>query len=124
MTKNQKISIACVSILFILIAAILLIRSPSLEPDPISVATPTPAPLPSPAITSQPNSPSESHEKVAEIIDYTSSTIAAEIPGLWVKVQDSWQWLMEFDTKHALILVVVLLFICSIIIGGKNKKSS
>lgn len=122
MTKNQKISIACVSILFILIAAILLIRSPSLEPDPISVATPTP--LPSPAITSQPISPSESHEKVAEIIDYTSSTIAAEIPGLWVKVQDSWQWLMEFDTKHALILVVVLLFICSIIFGGKNKKSS
>ncbi len=126
MTKNKKIALACVSLLFILIAAVLLIRSPSkLEStasDPPTIATAKP--LSTPTVSGQSTTPSDSHEKVTEIIDYTSDAITAEIPGLWAKVKNSWNWLMVLDAKHALILVFVLLFICSIIFGGKNKKSS
>ncbi|MEK4263964.1 MULTISPECIES: hypothetical protein [unclassified Paenibacillus] len=126
MTKNKKVAVACVSVLFILIAAVLLIRSPSKldnsASDPPAIATTKP--LPTPTVTEQPTTPSDSHEKVAEIIDYSSNAIVNEIPGLWARIQDSWRWLMVLDTKHALILVFVVIFIISLSFGKKDKKSS
>ncbi|MEK5400258.1 hypothetical protein [Paenibacillus sp. FSL K6-2859] len=126
MTKNKKVAITCVSVLFILIAAVLLIRSPSKlnnsASDPPAISTTKP--LPTPTVTEQPTTPSDSHEKVAEIIDYSSNAIVNEIPGLWARIQDSWRWLMVLDTKHALILVFVVIFIISLSFGKKNKKSS
>ncbi|MDH6374277.1 hypothetical protein M2444_006127 [Paenibacillus sp. PastF-3] len=127
MTKNKKVAITCVSVLFILIAAVLLIRSPSKldnsASDPPAISTKT-KPLPTPTVTEHPTTPSDSHEKVAEIIDYSSNAIVNEIPGLWARIQDSWRWLMVLDTKHALILVFVVIFIISLCFGKKNKKSS
>lgn len=124
MTKNKKVAIASVSIIFTLVAAVLLIRSPGQmktpAPDPPVMATPIPSAMP----TAQAINPSKSHEKVVEVIDFTTDTISGEIPGILQQIKNYWEWLKVLDTKYALILVFVVLFICSIFIGGKKKKSS
>lgn len=121
MNKNKKMVIASVGVLFILIAAVLLLRNPSQRigpaPDPPAQAVTTPTPQVSKEYD-------ESHEKVSKIIDKASTAVAEQAPGIWEKVVDTGKWFMGFETKDALILLGFGLFLCVIILGNKNKKSS
>lgn len=129
MSKNKKVVIACVGVLFILIAAVLFIRNPNERnvpaPDtPKQSAVQTPATSSAPAAKEQPVT-DDSHDKVTKVIDQATNAVSESAPGLWGRVMDAGHWIMGFDTKHALILIGVAIFLCSIVIGGsKNKKSS
>lgn len=126
MTKNKKIIIASVGVLCVLVASALFIRSPDrssvheiIEPPKVIEATQDnnqQSELPPPR--------DDSHEKVEKIIDQTTSAVSKQVPGLWARVTDSWDWIKGLDAKHALILSGAALFLCSVLIGSKNKKKS
>lgn len=121
MSKNKKIVFASVSILFALISAVLLIRHPmekvALEPPSQQVVTPHPQETPSKEM-------SESQAKVAEIIDDVSAAVVKETPGMLARVKDTWDWLMGFDTKRAIILISVMVFVFGLLATGNHRGSS
>jgi len=126
LTKNKKIVIASVGMLFILISTVLILRSPD-KPNPIkpSLNPPQETVIQTPApVVKDEKVYDESHQKVSKIIDSAASLTVEKAPGLWAKVMDSGKWFMEFDTKHALILLGFGLFLCTIFIGNKKNKKS
>ena len=115
--------------LLALIVAVLLIRDPAQKLAPASQKVETHAPTATPAPLTPPEKPKtmdDSHKKVAGIIDDASSAIVKEAPGLWARMQDSWNWMMGFDAKHAIILIVVVLLAVGVIVNqaaGGNKNT-
>lgn len=119
MSRNRKVIFASVGVLLALILAVLMIRSPvekqvAPEPSPKQVITPSPQVTPSKELD-------DSHQKVAGIIDDASAAVVSEAPNMWGRVKDSWNWFMEFDTKHAIILIGVLVFVLGILATGNHR---
>lgn len=131
MTRNKKAVLLAVGIIFLLIFLVLLLRNPeknkSPAPAPTStpVATTVPTEIPvvitSPAAAPAPTS--SLHENVAELIDVSTKTITDEVPGLLGGLKNAWSWFTAFDTKHAIILGIVILFLLTVFTGGKKNKS-
>ncbi|WP_054943722.1 hypothetical protein [Paenibacillus ihuae] len=123
MSKNKKIVFASIGILIALILSVLMIRSPGeKEVAPVpqkQVATAAPEG------DYTPKEMSDSHKKVAGIIDDASDAVVTEAPALWGRVIGSWNWVMGFDAKHAVILIGVMIFVFGILAtgGGKKRKS-
>lgn len=124
MSKNKKIVLASVGVLFILIATVLFIRSPGhaieppKEPPKQAIERQNPAPI------KEHTGRDDSHEKVEKVIDSASNVVTEQAPGLWLKVVDTFNWFMEFDTKYALILLGFCLLVIAVLQGGSNKKKS
>lgn len=110
--------------LFILIATVLFIRSPGhaieppKEPPKQAIERQNPAPI------KEHTGRDDSHEKVEKVIDSASNVVTEQAPGLWLKVVDTFNWFMEFDTKYALILLGFCLLVIAVLQGGSNKKKS
>ncbi|MCP3746650.1 hypothetical protein NLX82_19740 [Paenibacillus sp. A3M_27_13] len=69
----------------------------------------------------------ESHEKISGILDTVSDTVSSRAPSLWDGVRNVWSWLLGFDTKHLVILVIIIfVFLGSIgnISSGSKKKEN
>lgn len=127
MSKNRKVIFASVGILLALIMAVVMIRDPAVKVAPAPQEYETPVPTKSPASASEkPKELDDNQKKVAEIIDSASDAVVREAPGIWSRIVDSWNWVMAFDAKHAIILIVVVLFAVGIIVnhngGNKNKR--
>jgi hypothetical protein len=125
LSKNRKVVFASVGALLALIVAVLMIRDPALKSTtaPPQVESPAPTTEPAPA-TDKPKEMDDSHKQVAGIIDDASDAVVAKAPGLWNKIVDYWNWLMAFDTKHAIILITVLLVVVGVIANGNNASKS
>lgn len=124
MSKNNKVIIASVGVLVALILAVLLVRNPA-QPQtaPVVPKKEVSTPIPVPTLTPK-KEVSDTHKKVAAIIDDTSAMAVKSAPGIWAKVTQFWDWLMAFDTKHAIILIAVLVFVVGFLINGdRNRKS-
>lgn len=121
MSKNNKVILASVGVLIALIMAVLVLRSPPQQdaPEPPKQVEVTPQPEPTLSKQTQ----DDSHKKVAEIIDSASSEVVKRAPGIWGRIMDTWNWLMAFDTKHAIILIVVGLLVVGVIINGNKSKN-
>ena len=132
MKKNTKIVLISISLLILLTALFLFIRTPSqnIEEDVISQHTlePTdqsvPENKPSPVTADEVNDRDESHEKVENLIDQATSIVVDRAPGFWEKVKNTGAWFMEFDTKYALILLGVSVLIFSIVGGEGSRKKN
>lgn len=121
MSKNKKVILATIGILVSIILAVLIIRSPSgktvsVEPIPEQVEIQTP-------IVEKTKELDETQQKIAGFLDETSSVVVKEAPNLWGRVVNTWNWFMEFDTKHAIILLASLVFILGIIATGGKKRN-
>lgn len=123
MSKNKKIIFASIGILMALILSVLMIRSPGdKEAAPVPEKQVT---TPAPQSDNAPKEMSDSHKKVAGIIDEASDAVVKEAPALWSRVVSTWDWFMGFDAKHAVILIAVVIFVFGVIAsgGGKKRKS-
>lgn len=130
--KNTKIVLISISLIILLTALFLFIRTPSqnIEEDVVSQHTlePTdqsiPENKPSPITADEVNDRDESHEKVENLIDQATSIVVDRAPGFWEKVKNTGTWFMEFDTKYALILLGVSVLIFSIVGGEGSRKKN
>lgn len=121
MSKNKKVIIASVGILFALIIAVLIIRDPvpSENKEPTKIETPAPTVT---DIAETPKPMDDSHEQVAGIIDDASKAVTDQVPGIWSKIKDYVNWLLEFDTKHAIILLAVIFIVVGVLVNGSNAN--
>ncbi|MGP3788537.1 hypothetical protein [Paenibacillus sp. 1A_MP2] len=126
MSKNKKIVLISISLLVILTAAVLLIRTPSTHNTPVPEAVPPPAKVEESAPTPPKESNrDESHEKVEKVIDQATEVVVGTVPGIMDKLKSTGKWFMEFDTKHALILLGVGVFLVGVLsTGNRNNKSN
>lgn len=132
MKKNTKIVLISISLLILLTALFLFIRTPSqnTEEDVVSQHTlePTDQPVPEkntfPETTDEVKDRDGSHEKVENLIDQATSIVVDRAPGFLEKVKNTGTWFMEFDTKYALILLGVSVLIFSIVGGEGSRKKN
>jgi hypothetical protein len=125
LNKNQKVIFASVGVIMTLIVAVLMIRSPvqkQVAPEPTKQVVMT---TPALQTSDKPKVLDDSHKKVTGVVDEATAAVKKEVPGLWTKVVQSWNWFMGFDAKHAIILIATMIFVVGIIVsgGGRNKKS-
>lgn len=125
MSKNRKVIIASVGIILALIVAVLMIRDPAskVTQEPPKIETPAPASKAFPA-TERPKDMDDSHQQIAGIIDDASNAVTEQAPGIWNRMVDYWNWIMEFDAKHAIILIAVILVVVGVIVNGNNASKS
>lgn len=123
LSKNKRIVVISVGILLTLTIAVLFLRTPNNQKPSIPEALPPPAAVqqvdPEPATESKRD---ESHEKVEKVIDQATETVASKVPGLWDQVKNTGKWFMEFDTKHALILLGLGVFLVTVLSSGQGNK--
>ncbi|QQZ64629.1 hypothetical protein JI735_33815 (plasmid) [Paenibacillus sonchi] len=127
MTKNKKTILLSVGLIIILIFIVLLLRNPeknkSPAPQPTPAATVVASSVPKASLQTTPAPTSSLHENVSQIIDLSAKTLSDEVPGLWNGLKNVWSWFTAFDAKHAIILTGVVVFLISVLWGGKKKKS-
>ena len=124
MSKNTKVIAASVGVVIILISGVLMLRTPEKSKSPAPTPTITVSATPNPvAVTVVPSStPNDTQNKVVQIIDLTTETVADEVPGLVKSLKGVWSWFTAFDAKHAVILLIVVFFLGSVFLGNRNKK--
>ncbi|QHW35454.1 hypothetical protein GZH47_31650 (plasmid) [Paenibacillus rhizovicinus] len=123
MSKNRKVILASVGVLLALIVAVLMIRDPApkvKQATPPKIETPAPTQKPAPVTTDK--DMDDSHQVVAGIIDDASNVVSEKAPGVWKRMVDYWNWLMEFDAKYAIILIVVGVVVVGVIVNGNNAS--
>lgn len=132
MKKNTKVVLISISLLILLTALFLFIRTPTQNRDQQEV----PQQTTEPTVHASPENNSthvtddevidrdESHEKVENIIDQATSIVVERAPGFWEKVKNTGNWFMEFDTKYALILLGVSVIIFSVLGGEGSRKKN
>ncbi|WP_169091011.1 hypothetical protein [Paenibacillus sp. PL91] len=121
MSKNKKIIFASVGVLVALIAAVLLIRTPTekeIAPEPTKEAVQEEIPEIPP-----PKDLDKTHEKIVAIVDDISGEVANQAPSIWQKIVSFWNWFEVFPAKYAIILLVAAVIIIGIFTGGRNKRS-
>ncbi|MBE3650812.1 hypothetical protein [Paenibacillus polymyxa] len=146
MEKQKKIMITSLGVVVLLIVAVLVLRQPQQDVDSTAAISGTskqqvsvkentqsaPKPAaeqqrksktdvsPSPTLPKQ----DESHEKVTGILDMLSDTVSSKVPSLWDGVKNAMDWLLAFDTKHLVILaIIIFVFLGSIgNVGSGSKK--
>ncbi|MGW8444370.1 hypothetical protein ACWGXJ_26035 [Paenibacillus sp. S33] len=148
MEKQKKTMITSLGVVVLLIVAVMVLRQPQQSVDSTTSISGTPNQQESvqgisqsasqPAAEHQetktdvsPSPPSrkqdESHEKINGILDTVSDTVSSRAPSLWDGVRNVWSWLLGFDTKHLVILVIIIfVFLGSIgnISSGSKKKEN
>ncbi|AWP25214.1 MULTISPECIES: hypothetical protein [Paenibacillus] len=125
MSKNKKVVLVSVGVLLLLIASVILFRSPTKEtiPEPTSqeVHTEVSDPVGS---TTHSGEYQESHERVAKVIDDAKHAISERAPGWWDKIESWWGWFLGFKTEHAIIIALVAFFLIGIVFNPKNRDQS
>ncbi|PYY30990.1 hypothetical protein [Paenibacillus illinoisensis] len=132
MKKNTKVVLISISLLILLTALFLFIRTPSqnTKQQEVPQQTTEPTVQASPENNSPPVTDEEvkdrdqSHEKVENIIDQATRIVVDRAPGFWDKVKNTGNWFMEFDTKYALILLGVSVLIFSVVGGEGSRKKN
>ncbi|WP_090647758.1 hypothetical protein [Paenibacillus sp. UNC496MF] len=125
MRKNMKVVFISVGALLALIMAVLMIRDPAPRDEQHSTKIERPVTTSKPA--PEDGTPKEmdgSHQFVAGIIDDASHAVADKAPGVWSRMVDYWNWLMEFDAKYAIILILVGVMVVGVLINGNNASKS
>ncbi len=144
--KQRKIMITSLGVVVLLIVAVLVLRQPQQGVDSTAAISGAPKQqesvkentqsAPKPAAEQQKKSkidvsPSptmpkqdESHEKVTGILDTLSDTVSSKVPSLWDGVKNAMNWLLAFDTKHLVILaIIIFVFLGSFgNVGSGSKK--
>lgn len=119
MNKNKRIALVSAGFIVVLISGVLLIRSPNTSDPPITKEiVETTIPEDQVATEKVETEYSDSQKKVAEGLDQATDIVAKQIPGLWGKIKETWSWFMGFETKHFVILLVVILGLIVALAGG------
>lgn len=148
MEKQKKIMITSLGVVVLLIVAVMVLRQPQQSVDSTASISGKPKQQasaqgslqssPQPATKQletktnvSPSPPSrkqdESHEKISGILDTVSDTVSSKAPSLWDGVKNAWNWLLAFDTKHLVVLVIIIfVFLGSIgnVSSGSKKKEN
>lgn len=124
LTKNKKVVLVSVGVLLLLIASVILFRSPTKEVEPTEsppAITEPVAPDPAPTAT---GGYDDSHERIGKVIDDATAAIAERAPGWWDKLVSWGEWFMGFKTEHAIIIILVGFFFIGVVFNPKNRNNS
>lgn len=128
LTKNKKTIFLTVGFILLMILIVLFLRNPEKNKSPVPVVKVTPiataVPVETPTVVADPTAVPKSslHDNISGLIDMSAKTVSDEVPGLWRGLKKTWGWFTAFDTKHAVILGIVLFFFLSIFMGKKKKS--